>query len=322
MYSDGLLVPPDGGVEDIATSGSSSADLGGDSGLLGSSGGASSAGNGGAAMGVGGDEASLGGGGDTSLPSGGGVSHGGASNGSSGMAGSGGKIGAGGAAGHAGASSAGAGGVGAMGGSAGTSGADGTAGHAGSVGLGGSAGQSGAGQSGAGQSGAAQGGAGAGQGGAAVGGAGAGGGASAPRCSDHAITATSTWVPSVSSHSSDSAASNLSDGTVTRWTSGKPQAGDEWLQIDFGAIVNLRRINLQQGPENANDYPRSYAVYCSNTALDSSGPVRASGTGTSGVTTTIQLSSIASGRYLYLKQLGTSLSWWSVEELEVTCSDN
>jgi hypothetical protein len=136
------------------------------------------------------------------------------------------------------------------------------------------------------------------------------------------ITATSTWVPSVSSHSSDSAASNLTDNSATRWTSGKPQAGDEWLQIDFGAVVNLRRINLQQGTDSANDYPRSYAVYVSNSALDSSGPVRASGTGTSGVTTTILLSSVASGRYLYLKQLGTSLSWWSIEELEVTCLDN
>jgi len=94
------------------------------------------------------------------------------------------------------------------------------------------------------------------------------------------------------------------------------------LQIDFGAVVNMRRINLQQGTDSANDYPRSYAVYVSNSALDSSGPLRASGTGTSGVTTTILLSSIASGRYLYIKQLGTSLSWWSVAELEVTCSDN
>jgi endo-1,3(4)-beta-glucanase len=132
----------------------------------------------------------------------------------------------------------------------------------------------------------------------------------------------STWVPSVSSHSSDSSAANLIDNLPARWTSGKPQAGDEWLQIDFGAVVNVRRINLQQGSDNANDYPRSYAVYMSNTALDSSGPVRASGTGTSGVTTTILLPSIASGRYLLIKQLGTSLSWWSVEELEVTCLDN
>jgi hypothetical protein len=143
-----------------------------------------------------------------------------------------------------------------------------------------------------------------------------------PLCSDHPITAMASWSPSVSSHSAGSAASNLTDNSVTRWTSGKPQAGDEWLQIDFGAVVNLRRINLQQGTDSANDYPRSYAVYLSNTPLDSSGTARATGSGTSGVTTTIILPSVASGRYLYIKQLGTSLSWWSVEELEVTCSDN
>jgi len=51
------------------------------------------------------------------------------------------------------------------------------------------------------------------------------------------------------------------------------------------------------------------------------GTVRASGTGTSGVTTTITLTAITPGRYLLIKQLGSSLSWWSVAELEMNCSD-
>ena len=205
-----------------------------------------------------------------------------------------------------------------MGGTTGASGAvgaGGNVGHAGAIGAGGTIGQSGAPAGGAPTGGAPA-------GGAPAGGAGAGGAVGGPLCSDHAITATATWVPSVSSHSPGTAASNLTDNSISRWTSGKPQAGDEWLQIDFGAVVNIRRINLQQGSDSANDYPRSYAVYMSNTALDATGTARGTGSGTSGVTTTIQLSSIASGRYLYLKQLGTSLSWWSVEELEVTCSDN
>jgi hypothetical protein len=140
-------------------------------------------------------------------------------------------------------------------------------------------------------------------------------------CSDHPISPTSSWVASASHHQSTSPVTNLTDGTTARWSTGKPQAGDEWLQMDFGATVNLRTINLQQGPTDGNDYPRSYAVIVSNTALDMNGIVRASGVGTAGVTTTIVLPNVTSGRYLLIKQLGTSLSWWSVEELEASCSD-
>jgi hypothetical protein len=33
------------------------------------------------------------------------------------------------------------------------------------------------------------------------------------------------------------------------------------------------------------------------------------------------LPSLASGRYLLIKQLGTSLSWWSVQEVEISCAE-
>jgi hypothetical protein len=39
------------------------------------------------------------------------------------------------------------------------------------------------------------------------------------------------------------------------------------------------------------------------------------------VTTTIVLPGTFAGRYLLVKQLGSSLSWWSVEEIEVSCFD-
>ena len=164
---------------------------------------------------------------------------------------------------------------------------------------------------------------------AAAGAAGAGSGGSAggavvvPSCSDHPITAKSNWVP-LASHQAPSVSSpytNLIDGTMARWATGKAQSGDEWLQIDFGATVNIRGINLQQGTY-ANDYPRSYTVVVSNTDKDLNGTVRASGVGTSGVTTTITMPKFYSGRYLLIKQLGSSLSWWSVVEIEASCSDN
>jgi len=150
--------------------------------------------------------------------------------------------------------------------------------------------------------------------------AGAGGNASTLSCSDGPLTRKSTWLASASSQD-DAPPSVVLDNTASRWTTGKAQAGDEWLQIDFGAAVTIRRINLQQG-EYTNDYPRSYAVYVSNTNHGAGSSVRASGVGSNGVTTTIVLPKPYSGRYLYIKQLGTSLSWWSVEELEVSCYDD
>jgi hypothetical protein len=150
--------------------------------------------------------------------------------------------------------------------------------------------------------------------------AGSGGTASTLLCSDGPLTKKSTWLTSASAQY-DAPPSVVLDNTASRWTTGKAQAGGEWLQIDFGASVSIRRINLQQG-EYTNDYPRSYAVYVSNANHGAGSSARASGVGSNGVTTTIVLPKPYWGRYLYIKQLSTSLSWWSVEELEVSCYDD
>jgi hypothetical protein len=164
-----------------------------------------------------------------------------------------------------------------------------------------------------------------GSGGSEVGGAlgalaGTGGIPDGPICSEHPITTKSTWVASASSQYTDNPPSNLIDNTVARWSTGKPQSGDEWLQIDFGQQVYIRRVNLQQGADS-NDYPRMYSLYISDTDTNLMGSSLAMGVGSSGVTTTIELSRPFLGRSLLIKQLGSSLSWWSVEELEVSCFD-
>ena len=73
---------------------------------------------------------------------------------------------------------------------------------------------------------------------------------------------------------------------------------------------------------DSNDYPRSYAVYLSNDDRDLTGSPSATGAGTNGVSTGIVLPQLVSGRYLLIKQLGMSLSWWSVDEIEVSCSND
>lgn len=227
-------------------------------------------------------QAGSGGGGDVPASGGDGSADGGEASGGSG---SGGKGGAGGSSG-AGAGSGGKGGAGGgSGGTPTTAGASGTGGSSGSAGTGGS-----------------------------------GGGPSIPACADHPLTARSGWIASASHPTSGDLPANLLDGKITRWSTGKAQSGDEWLQLDFGAAVTINHVNLQQG-DDTNDYPRTYSVIVSNTAKDLNGAVRTSGSGKSGVSTAILLPALATGRYLLIKQTASSLSWWSAEELEVSCSD-
>lgn len=291
---DGSLIPSDEGLSGAAGEGAGASSAGGPSEV----GGTSSAGSSSSEAGNAQSEAGKGGG-----SAGDDTSNAGAAGADESTGGRGGANG--GSAGNSGASGVSGGG---MAGALGTSGSGGTA-------VGGIGGIGGVG--GVGGSIAAAGAPGAGSGGTA------GGAVVVPSCSDHPITAKSNWVP-LASHQATSVSSpytNLIDGTMARWATGKAQSGDEWLQIDFGATVNIRGINLQQGTY-ANDYPRSYAVIVSNTDKDLNGTVRASGAGTSGVTTTITLPKFYAGRYLLIKQLGSSLSWWSVVELEASCSDN
>jgi hypothetical protein len=112
----------------------------------------------------------------------------------------------------------------------------------------------------------------------------------------------------------------LLDNKITRWSTGKPQAGDEWLQIDFGASVSFDHVNLQQGTDT-NDYPRAYSVIVSGTSKDLNATPVLTGSSKTGVSTSIQLPAMATGRYLLIEQTGTSLSWWSAEEIEVSCSN-
>jgi hypothetical protein len=294
---DGSLLPAGQGSNGDAgqSDGGSSASSGGGDGGATAGGSDSSAGAENDMMAAAGDDSSGDAGGTSNggAPSTAGMAnggHAGALGGSSGNAASAGAIGSGGAVGSAGAI-----------GSAGALGVAGAIGSGGAVETGGAVGVAGA------------------SGGGVAGG---GGGVSVVMCADHPLNAKSGWIATASSQSSTpkNPPSALVDNMTARWSSGKPQSGDEWIQVDFGATVNLRSVNLQQGADT-NDYPRSYAVIVSDTKNDLTGVVRASGVGTSGVTTTILLPKVFSGRYLLLKQLGSSLSWWSVAEVEVSCVD-
>ena len=158
---------------------------------------------------------------------------------------------------------------------------------------------------------------------------GAAGDAGAPaavKCEDAPIPLKGSWKASAS-HSSLGVGDeyynppeNVMDLSSKRWSTGKPQAGDEWLQIDFGASAAIRELSFILNPDDADDYPRIYQIQISDTPLDFSGTIRASGAGPKGQTLVVTLAEPAVGRYLLVQQKGKdAVNWWSISELTARC---
>ena len=145
-------------------------------------------------------------------------------------------------------------------------------------------------------------------------------------CDGAPIPLKGSWRASAS-HSSLGAGSeynnppeNLIDLSSKRWSTGKPQAGDEWFQIDFVTSAAVRELKLTLNPDDAEDYPRNYQLRISDKPLDFKAEIRASGAGSLGQTLVITLAEPVKGRYLLMQQKGKdSLAWWSVSELSVSC---
>jgi|GEM_PF-3077677 hypothetical protein len=276
----------------LAASGGFAGCAQGSSTLTGADGGSSGAdltGNGGASSGAGGSS------GSSSAQGGDAASSGGGALGSSGSSASGGAFEQGGSGGAAVGGSA----LGGGGGAAGTAGSAGSGGTAGG-GTGGSGGGSG--------------------GRAGSGGGGAGGSSGTVHCSDHPLTAKSSWTITASNTDVGSPLVNIDDGdTGTRWSTGVSQNND-WLQVDFGTDVDLDTITLALGNSPA-DYPRAYQVRLSELTHNSAATALASGSGQQGVDTVVTLAKPAVGRYLLISQVGSvDGTWWSVAELKLACT--
>jgi hypothetical protein len=152
-------------------------------------------------------------------------------------------------------------------------------------------------------------------------------------CDEHPLSSKTSWVATASSFSQGNGTetdglfnppSHMSDGNFgERWSSGKPQTGDEWIQIDFGVVVNVSNVTLHVGNDTG-DYPRKYSLRISNESDDFAAPVRASGDGMPG-NTVITLVRPVTGRYLTVRQTGANpvgtTSWWTIAEVLVTCTE-
>lgn len=227
--------------------------------------------------------------------------------------GSGGSSGGTATAGTSSGSSTGGGGTGGSGGAGGVSGGSGGAG-----GAGGAGGQGGNGGGGAGGM--------AGMGGkAGAGGSGGSGGTGAVQtCAMHAIPAKSSWKLSAS-HSQANGVEPVSyahDGnTGNRWSTGKDQSGNEWLQIDFGVEVQITKLTLMLGT-SVNDHPRMYQTRISNTANDTASTPVVTGSGQASTDTVMNFPKQTRGRYVRISQHGTATAlWWSVAEIQTECAD-
>jgi F5/8 type C domain len=161
---------------------------------------------------------------------------------------------------------------------------------------------------------------------AGTGGGGAGGVA---KCGDHAILAKASWVGSASAECAPTcadpngpftAALAIDGSNTTRYSSGKTQSGDEWLQIDLGGTATVNSVSINS--VSATDYTRHYQVRVSLTAVDKAAAVLAEGDGMTG-NVVVPLNKTVNGRYVLISQTGAvavgQTSWWSINEIAVTC---
>jgi hypothetical protein len=234
--------------------------------------------------------------------------------------------GTGGAAGS-GTSGSGTSGSATAGDSAGGSGTGGSFAQGGDGGTGGSFGTSGAGAGGGGAGGAAggTGGGGAGgNGGTPAGGGGnggmggTGGAPTGDKCDGFGWVATAIIV-----NNGDPVANAIDrdgDRNTSRYSTGRPMAVGDWLQVDLGESMYLDDVSIKWG---AQDFSRGFDIRLTDTALAHAAPATvADKVGTAG-TQKVVLPVNTKGRYLLItnKNNGGSTNWWSIQDVFVTCGE-
>jgi F5/8 type C domain len=135
-------------------------------------------------------------------------------------------------------------------------------------------------------------------------------------CAAHVISVKTSWV-ATAAFNADTAPFAVDADVGTRYTSAKAQAGDEWLQVDFGATATVNQVTLDTS--SPNDYPAHWQVRLTDTSLNLSAPIVIEGDGAAR-NIVIQFPAAASGRYLLISQTGAKTpSWWSVHDLNAFC---
>ncbi|MCM3697977.1 discoidin domain-containing protein [Paenibacillus macerans] len=123
---------------------------------------------------------------------------------------------------------------------------------------------------------------------------------------------------SVTASSGENAEAMLDGLKDTRWTSGREQAGGEWILLDLGTAQPVDQIVLDSA-HSRDDYAQGYEVY---TSVDGQnwGTPAAAGKGKGPVVTAAF--PLQTARYIKVVQTGTDSHWWSVAELSVFTADD
>jgi len=125
----------------------------------------------------------------------------------------------------------------------------------------------------------------------------------------------SNFYQAVASLNTETARQAMDKNVDTRWTSGRPQSGDEWFLIDMTRSTEVAGIVLDTS-RSTRDYPRGYEVYAYVDEDNPGAPV-AKGEG-SGPVLEIRFAPVQA-RFLKIVQTGRVDDgwWWSIDELRV-----
>jgi hypothetical protein len=129
------------------------------------------------------------------------------------------------------------------------------------------------------------------------------------------------WTASASHFATGDPPADAIDGRAsTRWAAGKPQSGNEYLQVNFNGAVRINQIVLDNRSGNTGDYPRAYRLMVSNdgtTFTQALPPTTVPPNPGAAVTITLPW---AEARSIRIMQTGSDpVAWWSVNEVRVNC---
>ena len=139
-------------------------------------------------------------------------------------------------------------------------------------------------------------------------------------CEEYPMTSRSLWVATASSSAYDPPLDDSPDRAIdmnesTRWATGKAMTPSDWFQVDFSRGVALSRVTVLH---DTGDFARSYEVVVSDTEPDALSNAQLAGTNEA-ESLIISFATPLVGRYLLLRQTGTSGSWWSIKDLTFEC---
>jgi hypothetical protein len=128
------------------------------------------------------------------------------------------------------------------------------------------------------------------------------------------------WKASASVFSGSGGAGAAIDGDLkSAWSTNHLQNGTDWFEIDFGALVKLAKITLDDSQTAPDDYPGGYAVSSSLDGVTFEATPFVTGAGTD--SKTVIAFSQRTVRAIRIRQTGSSrgADWWQIGELQVVC---